>query len=175
LRRQGLFAGAFLAFAAFTALTVNPLYRGLGPVADSPLLETLEPYRAADPEARWLVYDSINYGNYLLANGYPVLSSIYLYPQYDLWLQFDPPGRYEDVWNRYAHVLFARTTDPSVVDFVAHNFDSFVVSIDPCHSVLADLRVRFMTFASEVHAPCLQRIAAGLQIGEPLYVYERLY
>lgn len=174
LQRRAAFAGAILAFSAFTALTVNPLYQGLGPLTDSPMLDALSPYRESDPEARWVVYESINYGNYLLANDYPVLSSLHLYPQYDLWLQFDPPGRYDYVWNRYAHLWFAATPEPSSIEFTFHDFDSFAVVINPCHPLLGELNVHYYVFVgAEPDAPCLERIASELRIGEPIHVYRR--
>ncbi len=173
-RKTSIFVAGLVLFTALTSLSVNPLYRGLEPLQQAPLLAELEPIRDGDPTARWVVYDDIYFGNYLLANGFPVLTSVQFYPQKELWLSLDPKRRYEDIWNRYAHVTFTGTADETAVGFVSHDYDYFAVVINPCNPLMDELRVTYYLLPAESAAPCLERVAPNLVAGPPLFVYRRV-
>ena len=42
--------------------------------------------------------------NYVVANGARIINSTNYYPNFDLWKKIDKKGKYEDIWNRYAHI-----------------------------------------------------------------------
>ena len=55
-------------------------------------------------KSTWLAINSIELGNYVLANGGKVINSTNIYPNIELYKKLDKNNKYNKIYNRYAHV-----------------------------------------------------------------------
>lgn len=95
-----------IALIAFlSGVMVNPLRSGTDVILKSELVTEIKAIDDAD-EGLWIV-DGLGYPmtNVPLFAGAPTLNSTNAYPNLDLWRSLDPSGQYEEIYNRYAHVM----------------------------------------------------------------------
>ncbi|HEM5084111.1 TPA: hypothetical protein U1218_002223, partial [Streptococcus suis] len=80
-----------------------------------------------DKESKWIV-DSIGYPltNIPLVAGAPTLNSTNAYPNLELWKSLDTNGQYDEIYNRYAHVIIELTNSEETVFELLHP-DAFKV------------------------------------------------
>jgi hypothetical protein len=90
-------------------------------------------------------------GGTLSGFGWPVLNSIYVAPDVELFrfLAPDAPGLTEDAYNRYARVEFVLPPAPSRLE----QADAFQVGISPCSPRLAALGVNHLLTRSDIALP----------------------
>lgn len=99
-----------------SGLTVNPVNKGLSSIYDKQLSHDIENILKEDSDSLWITTDSpIYYSNYILANGAKVLNSVNYFPNYNLWNIIDIDRKYENEWNRYAHVNVNLSTEETNV------------------------------------------------------------
>ena len=67
-------------------------------------------------------FDSIANGNFLIACGAAAYNSANYIPNMELWKKFDPEGAYEEIYNRYAHVVFSMTTEATTMELIQGDF-----------------------------------------------------
>lgn len=85
---------------------VNPLQKGLEFISESRLISEIESIVDEDEKAKWITVDmSYPDTNIPLLAGASTINSTNVYPTLDRWKKLDPSGKYEDVYNRYAHIV----------------------------------------------------------------------
>jgi hypothetical protein len=172
-RQRIAFLVLFLAFSLATSYRVNPLYHGLEPLLSSDLSIAVKQIRAADQRnGVWVVYDTLITSQYLAANGVQVVGGTYDYPNLEFWRKFDPNGSSNDIYNRYAHVVF-RPADGDAASFTLLQADVFAVNVNPCSIILRDLDVEYYVFSEQVSYPCLSLVKAIDFPNFPLFIYKR--
>lgn len=88
-----------------SGITVHPLNIGLDSIYEKPISKELENIEKEDPDADWVFVGSQYYmSNYLVANGADTINSTNYYPNFELWEKLGLE-EYEDIYNRYAHLL----------------------------------------------------------------------
>lgn len=147
------FAPALILLVAFSFISiykVNPLYKGLGSATNSKITRTLEDY---PDEATWVVLDDRLLINFPVMAGKDSLNSVSIYPQINLWHKIDTRHKYENIYNRYAHIVF--TTDRTVKDdFTLPYADIFLVKFSPCDKFIRN-NVRFVLSPKPLDSQCL--------------------
>lgn len=84
---------------------VNPVQQGIGGIDDTRLAKQIKAVQNED-SGIWMVENmGFPYNNYLLLLGIPVINSTNIYPAMDRWQSLDKEKRYEEVYNRYAHIF----------------------------------------------------------------------
>jgi hypothetical protein len=97
-----LLAGLTVAVSLFA----NPLQRGLGPLADSTLLDAVLAETTAAPDVWWVsTSDDPADTAMLVASQAPMISGPSVYPDIEVWLRIDPDRSLEGVWNSFSHVM----------------------------------------------------------------------
>ncbi len=157
-KRTKLFLFLFLTISIITVYRVNPIRIGVDPLINSPLANEFKLINREDENKRWVVYDNIILGNYLLANGLNTISGTYIYPQIDLMRNFDSKEEYKDIWNRYAHVTYSNNQNVTSVEFILHQEDSFTIKINPCNNIFEELDVKYYIFMTKEDHSCLKLI-----------------
>ena len=176
IRQKLIFWLLFTTFTVVTTGSVNPLYRGLDVVLNNDLAKALREVNSFDNgEALWISYDNVIMSNYLVANGIKVLNASQLYPQNNLWSQFDDGGKNITTYNRYAHIVIAQTDSKTNTDFVLHNGDVFAVKIHPCNTKLDRLGVKYLFFLGEVKYDCLEKVKVVDVHNFDFYIYKRRF
>lgn len=123
-----MFCAGCLVAAFLGGALVNPVARGINGLLENPAYQTLR--QQDGPDEIWAsVGDSFYLNNLGIAAGARTVNSVNTYPQLDTWHRLDPEGAYEDVYNRYAHVLVNLTDDAGDEPLFALNApDSFTLN-----------------------------------------------
>ncbi|MFM0792302.1 hypothetical protein [Streptococcus suis] len=105
-----------LAIIFLSGVMVNPVRIGSDVIFKSNLVTNIKSITESDKESKWLV-DVIGYPmtNLPLVAGAPTLNSTNAYPNLELWKSLDPLSLYNEIYNRYAHVMVEITNSEEVV------------------------------------------------------------
>lgn len=111
-------AAGIILLCAATTMTVNPIVKGLDVMTTKPLSKGIQTIVEEDPSAKWIALDSLVDSGFLVANGAPTVNSVNTVPNMALWEKLDPEGQYNEVYNRYAHMMVSiedGPTEPSLI------------------------------------------------------------
>lgn len=99
-----LFTLGIIGTMFIAGFTVNPIVKGTDMIEDSKILAAVEK-QDSEEEGIWLV-EAIGFPgpNYLTMAGVSTINSTHAYPNLDFCKKLDPEGKYEKVYNRYAHI-----------------------------------------------------------------------
>lgn len=142
-RRFNLAVAGLLLFSLFCAGAINPLYKGVGTLTQTPLSQTIQSL-ARHSNKRW-VTESIVLENYAIMNGARSLSGTYSYPQLELWKSI--PAANPADYNRFAHVDFkfgSTTSANAPTSLFLRGGDNFVVTTEPCSAYMKAEDVGFI-------------------------------
>ena len=152
LSRAHVLAGvAVLAgLGAFASLAVNPVYRGVVDARKTAVGQAIVTTDTADPGG-WVSLAGL-YGNAVMVeSGVRTYSAVSSYPLDEVWRDLDPTGRYRDVWNRYAHVVFQHALPGAPLQ--SPQADVVLANFDGC-ATFAQRRVRHVLAENLVIDPC---------------------
>jgi len=109
-----------------SGLFVNPVRRGIDLITESRAYHEIQSIVEEDKQALWMVYDNTAMSNYPIMAGARTINSTNAYPYLERWYMLDPERKYEDLYNRYAHIqmrlsdvqepVFALNADVVTVD-----------------------------------------------------------
>jgi len=91
-------------FMLVTGGLVNPVRVGSNPMTDIDELKAVSNVVENDPDALWAVEGGFPLINSPIMVGARTINSTNVYPCIDRWKMYDEEGKYEDVYNRYAHI-----------------------------------------------------------------------
>lgn len=173
LGRTGLFA-AGLMLAIAPALLVNPLVSGLSAIEQKPILLAAKRQGGATGD-RWVVVGVV--GDFVLSqglktHGLDVITGSQMIPNHQIARIMDPVGKFEDIWNRFAHV--ALRSDPSRSNPVYELIlpDLYLIGLNICGPELPRLGVTHVAYTGIVPAAdlrCLTQLAAPADSGVRLF------
>ena len=137
VRRPERLMAVLAAAAVVSSAWFNPLARGGGAaLRENELAAAILAIDAEYAgESVFITYGSPRLPNLVWALGVHGLNGTHTAPQLAMWRELDPPGRFEDVYNRYAHVRFS-SGPGDVALFQAVRHDSVRVALDPLAPVL---------------------------------------
>jgi len=170
------FAVAALCCVAIPGMTVNPVQQGAGIVADNDLVELVNQINAdnpADGQDVTIVDGEWYYANLLAANGIETLNSTNAYPNFKTWKIIDPEGKYEEAYNRYAHVTVELVEDSSYFELKQPDLIKLYLSV----SDLSKLNVKYVVSQRDLQQsdnPLLNLSVVLLGQRGSFYVYEVL-
>lgn len=127
-RVRPLFATAICVIILTTGACVNPIQKGLAPITESGIYQAVRSVVSKDPEALWISENSV-IANLCLAAGAPTINSTNMYPNLERWHKLDPTGRYEEAYNRYAHIsVTLESEEPTSMNLIQE--DSFGINLN---------------------------------------------
>lgn len=145
-----LLTGGMVFVMILAGATVNPVRKGVGVVYDSDIIKTVQEINAKE-EGKWITEElGFPIANYLLMAGVPVINCTNTYPDMERWQQIDQENKYEDVYNRYAHIGIKIRKEESEYEekFKLMNSDAFDVYILP--KELQKLDVKYIFTVNEL-------------------------
>lgn len=158
----------FAAFSFYGGAAVNPLYKGLGVVLDTPLSNVISD-TAKGSDQRWVAEGGYLI-NFIAINGGRTLSAVYSYPQFALWEGIE--GADEYIYNRYAHASFQFDNDMDTpTEMRLLSADSFVVITNPCSSYLRQHNVGHIVTTQYLVSPCIKSREIISTPNKTIYVY----
>jgi len=99
-------------FSCLSGLPVNPIMKGMDTIYAKPLAAEVEEL-SKNTDEKWVALGNIVEPQFLIACGASTINSTNIYPNLTLWEKLDTQHQYEDIYNRYAHVLVNLTSDPT--------------------------------------------------------------
>lgn len=145
-KRRVWLPAAIIAFMALSNAWINPLVRGLSPILDSKIFHAVDKIRAADPEAKWIVYYGLELSELVRATGAKVIGGTKIVPDMELMRQLDPDNRGPFIYNRYAHVLCHVPKTPGDMAFALVEDDLYLMEIDPSLPLMEEIGLRYVVF-----------------------------
>ena len=112
-------------FVCISGATVNPLQKGAPPLTEGP---TATAIKNANEEGDIWFADSSLLGDLCVAEGASCINSVNTYPALSIWKTIDTEGKYENVYNRYAHIEVVPVSGASSFDSAVG--DQFTVRIN---------------------------------------------
>lgn len=109
--RQNLFAFGIVILVAISGLTVNPVARGTTSLFAHPLEQKIHELAQSNSENYWLAIGDIKLSAISIANGAKTLNAVNFYPDYGKWKILDPDGKYDNIYNRYVHMITTMNND----------------------------------------------------------------
>lgn len=103
-RHQKLFLVGMTILMLISGATVNPIARGMSALFGHPLQQKIREISAEDGEAYWLAAGNVIIPSMVIANGGRTLNAVNFYPDREKWDLIDPERKYDEVYNRYAHI-----------------------------------------------------------------------
>lgn len=126
-----------------TGLYVNPVMYGTGVIKDKPLASKVNEIVEEKGSEKWIAVSSDFLPNFLIACGARTYNSVNYVPNMELWKKIDEKGEYEEIYNRYAHVIIIMTEDET--RFTLNQQDKFTVYLS--YSDMAKLDVSYICSA----------------------------
>lgn len=151
-----------------SGLAVHPVQRGISPVNGSSLSVYVRSVVNKDKDGLWAVEENPSLGNYIAANGAHCLTTTEGYPNLSLWHSLDPTGKYENCYNRYAHV--SMSLGGSSVTFKLEYEDHFRVTMP--FDCLNDLGVKYLLSSKDYSlTPDSDRWFSSVHCCNGYYIY----
>jgi hypothetical protein len=117
--------------------TVNPINKGLSILRDKPFAKEVQKIVKQEPLKRWIAVNShFAVPNYLVANGAITVNSVNYYPNLKLWHKLDKDKKYENIYNRYAHITLTLTSNQTSFNLTEN--DKFNVNLNINDIMLLD-------------------------------------
>ena len=168
LGKKRLFSFFVLLFIVVAGVTVNPLSRGVGPIYNKVIAQKTLEINSAHPGQQWAAVNSPVLGNFLIALGVKSLNSVQYYPDLKAWKVLDPDGKYEQSYNRYAHVWVQVVTGET--HFEVKQDDAFILYITPEDLRKVGVRYVLSNGVLPVQSTIMKEI--DKVEGDNLYIYE---
>ncbi len=124
----------------FGGVLVNPVRRGVKHIQKLEVVKAIKDISKSQPSAKWAVVSSFPIPNITLVAGVPSINPTNIYPALDRWSKLDSEGKYQDVYNRYAHIGLKLKSEGEA-EFKVLNPDQFEVEL-----TVDDLRKLDVTF-----------------------------
>jgi hypothetical protein len=156
--------------SAVIGVGVNPLYRGVVDLRnDSEAGRAVHRIAERDPDAAWVGVGSLLSTATLMQTGTYGYSGIQTYPPTLMWDRIDPQHRYEQVWNRLAHVNWEAGSGPPRPRTTYA--DQIFLTFDACDDFAQKYVTYVLVDGPPLRQKCLTRIDAIATGGLRQWIY----
>lgn len=116
-------------FMCITGALVNPICRGLAPIYAKEVSKAVTKINNEDP-GKWVAIDNLVGGDFLNANGVKVFNSTHHYPDLKMWRSLDENGEYENIYNRFEHIIVNIVDEKTSFELVQDDVITVNINID---------------------------------------------
>jgi len=103
----------------FSSISINPIVIGTGAITNHEISNKINEIVKKDKDAYWIGYENLALPSFILANGGKTFNAVNFYPDFGKWNYLDKHGKYDDVYNRYAHIVTA--INPNKTSIMPHD------------------------------------------------------
>lgn len=122
---------SLIGISLITGVTVRPIMKGLDAIYSKPIAVKLMEIVENDKNAKWLAYGGGNaLQGFAVACGVPTINAVNMYPNLELWYKLDETRKYEDIYNRYAHINLNFTHDATSMEIIQGDYFTLNLSYD---------------------------------------------
>ena len=105
IRIRRIWSIFMIAICLVSGLLVNPVRAGTDDIDNLSVLQAVDEVVEQDPKGIWIAEDTgLLQPNMLIMKGARTINSTNIYPNINRWSKIDPEGKYEEIYNRYAHI-----------------------------------------------------------------------
>lgn len=141
-QKKKMFMATIIVFMLVIGSLVNPVRSGINLVEDIPLLNAIEDVNKKE-EGMWaLIEIGLPEINLPMIVGAQTLNSTSVYPNLELWNKIDEDKKYEDIYNRYAHIFITLVDNEQETEFELLAPD--VIRIFMTYEDLKELGVKYI-------------------------------
>jgi hypothetical protein len=172
--KKWLFAIVMFSVIIVSGAMVNPINIGLGDIYHNDLTPEVQSIRSSNPKASWIALNSNAMGAFLYSNGVKDLDGTNYYPDMQKWKLLDPNGKYKDIYNRYAHIVFNLTKDATT--FSTPSPDCLTVNLNV--NDLKKLKVTYLLTTGKLEQFDNSSVEFENMTADPVngyYVYQVIY
>lgn len=109
-----------LVLTLISGVTVNPINVGMDVMTETPLAKRIVELNEKD-KGNWITTNEIVLSKYVKSQGVECLNALSYPPRMDLFEPIDRNNEYNDIYNRYAHVVVALTDKKSSFELVTED------------------------------------------------------
>lgn len=114
-------------FVAISGACVNPLQYGAYALTQGPTATAIS--QSNNSNDLWIADNSI-LGDLCVSEGASCINSVNTYPSLSTWHTVDPDGKYEEVYNRYAHITVEPTYGKTSFELMSPDSFKLFISLD---------------------------------------------
>lgn len=114
-----------------SSLIVNPMRVGTNVIYDQPIVKEISSIVEQDKNGKWIV-EGVGYPyiNIPIMVGAPTINCTNVYPNLERWKLVDQDGKYEEVYNRYAHIAIKLQKKETSFELTAPDAFSIYLNVD---------------------------------------------
>lgn len=102
-----------------TGIYVRPIEKGTEAIYSKPLAKEIQTIVNTDSQSKWLsVGAGIVLPSFMVSCGARTINFVNTYPNMELWERLDPIGKYNEVYNRYAHIILEFTEEETSMELM---------------------------------------------------------
>lgn len=128
-----------LSLIVLSGLTINPLVKGISVINDKSLSVAIQSLKSKNADAIWMSENSYLY-QFTQMFGVRAIDGVRFYPDFSLMESIDTDKKYKTQWNRYAHIRYLLTEEPTYMS----NPSPDVLHIELNISQLTKLKVKYI-------------------------------
>jgi hypothetical protein len=166
--RKNLFIFLMLGLILVSGVTVNPISRGTGALDSKQVVVKMQEMNVQDPNQKWVAVNSGLNGQLLVAEGLKTFNGVHFYPDMKMWQLLDPAGKYNNVYNRYSHVVVLLTDQDT--NFKLNGPDAFTINLNVKDLPKTGIKYILSTGDLERFAPSLKQVY--FEPTDNLYIYQ---
>ncbi|MGI8890861.1 MAG: DUF7657 domain-containing protein [Chthoniobacterales bacterium] len=148
---------------------INPVGRGFSAVTSKNLYRSLRAMEKREPDARWVVMGSFQLANFIKFCGVEVVNGNKFYPVESFNDALDPQHQYINVWNRYAHIIFAEDASCLEPRYELIRGLLYRVRVSARSPALQRLGVRYLLFTYQPPAAYRPAIVKTVRDGQKTF------
>ncbi len=136
----------------FSAAFVLPIQKGADPIYSKPVAKEIARITRSSADAKWIAVDQFIEANFYAACGAKVINSNNYIPNITMWKALFPNGEYEEIYNRYAHLIISFTDDTTHLSLNQADLITLYLNYDDIEKLQAEYLVSKREFTSHEQA-----------------------
>lgn len=175
-QHKKLFLIVLLIFSFISSYRVNPLYQRLEILFNNPVSTLLQKTKA-DKKASVAILNEREIIGLPYVLDKKSLSGIYYHPQLSLWEIFDEKKKYNQIYNRYSHIIFINNSNKRKNSFILNHPDFFIFNINFCQSLslIKKVNLKWLISNEPLNDYCFQLKEKIKSLNKNYYLYEIIY
>lgn len=121
-------------------LQINPVQIGTDAITSKPAAKEIRSIVKEDGDAKWIATGNFILPDFLVANGASTYNSVNYIPNMSFWKKLDVNGEFDEVYNRYAHVLINMTDEPTTMTLAQED----LISLNLSYNDLSMMNVKYI-------------------------------
>ena len=155
-----------------SGMIVNPINYSTSAIYESDISKAIYVINTEYKGEKWIGENSV-LAQYLVANGVKTINGVNYYPQFEMLKILDKEGKYEEIYNRYAHISIKLCDETA---FRLNANDSYTIYMTDQN--IKELGIKFILSNTEYEEEVIEKFNMNKIYNDEehkLYIYEFVY